>query len=56
MKRKVEKFIKGRNKAWTNFKDRLSYVDQARYKMRRKKFVMKQEKPTQVSSIDWHRI
>jgi len=35
IKRRLKKLIKEKNRAWTIFKDRPSYVNRARYKMRR---------------------
>ena len=35
MKKRIKILIKRRSRAWKNFKDRPSYVNQTRYKMRR---------------------
>ena len=55
MKKRIKKLIKGRNRVWKNFKARPSYVNQARYKMRRNKVCNKIREAKKVLSIDWHR-
>ena len=56
MKKRIKKLIKGRNRVWKNFKARPSYVNQARYKMRRNKVCNEIRAAKKVLSIDWHRI